>query len=325
MNPKLFDVKVAQVKQLTPRVREYLLCRTSAAALPPWTAGAHIALHLDVPARGLVIRHYALIGGDGLRDDPPNTYRIAVQCEEHGFGSHLIHENLTVGSSLRIGPPVNSFALDRNSEQVLLLAGGIGVTPLIAMARSLLRRNRSFQMIYSGRSIEQMAYSQTLQDMCGSNIRFHCSDSQGRLDIKALFAQLDQATQVYVCGSTAFTKAAIQASQELGWAVGRLRSEAFISSVLPGDTSFQVLLQKSKLEIKVRSDQSLLDALSEVPVPVFWDCRKGECGLCVTKVLAYDGELLHRDRYLTDEDKRQGSSMCLCVSRTSGQRLVLDL
>lgn len=325
MNPKLFEVKVVQVRQLTPRVREYLLTTVSGSALPTWTAGAHIALHLTSPTRGLVVRHYSLIGGDGLQDDAPNTYRIAVQREEHGFGSNLIHESFKAGTTLRIGPPVNSFALDRDASKVLLLAGGIGITPLVPMARSLIRRKREFQFVYSGRSVVQMAYAQSLQDICGAALRLQCSDTDGMLDIRALLAQQDSDTQVYVCGPTPFIDAAIKAAKDLNWPESRLRSEAFISSVLAGDTPFKAILQRSGKEVKVRGDESLLDALSHARIPVFWDCRKGECGLCVTKVLSHEGTLQHRDRYLTSEEKKAGQSMCLCVSRTNGKSLVLDL
>lgn len=325
MNSKLFNVRVAQVRQLTPRVCELLLTTTDGAPLPLWTAGAHIALHLTSPNRGLVVRHYSLIGGDGLQDDPLNTYRIAVQREEHGFGSNLIHETVKIGTRLRIGPPVNSFALDRNASKVLLLAGGIGITPLVPMARSLIRRKRSFKMVYSGRSAEQMAYAKTLQEMCDANIRLHCSNTDGMLNIAALLEQQDADTHVYVCGPTPFIEVANRVAKELGWPEGRLRSEAFISSVLAGDTPFMVKLQRSGCEVNVRGDESLLDALSNARIPVFWDCRKGECGLCTTKVLSYDGALQHRDRYLTAEEKQQGQSMCLCVSRTNGKSLVLDL
>jgi vanillate O-demethylase ferredoxin subunit len=325
MNPKLFDVEVVQIRQLTPRVREYVLGTVTRAALPSWTAGAHIALHLTSPTRGQVVRHYSLIGGDGLQDDPPHVYRIAVQREEQGLGSNLIHETFEVGTTLRVGPPVNSFALDWNATQVLLLAGGIGITPLVPMARSLMRRKRAFEFVYSGRSVAKMAYARTLQDMCGAALRLNCSDTDGRLDMRALLAQQNAQTQVYVCGPTPFIQAATQAAQDLGWAQGRLRSEAFVSSVQAGDTPFTVSLQRSGREVQVLGDESLLDALSQARIPVFWDCRKGECGLCATRVLSSDGELLHRDRYLTEEEKRAGQSLCLCVSRTRGQSLVLDL
>ena len=325
MNPKLFDVVVTQIRQITPRVCEYLLTTENGKSLPSWTAGAHIALHLTSPKRGLVVRHYSLIGGDGLKDDAPHTYRIAVQREEHGFGSKLIHETFNSGTSLRIGPPVNSFALDRDAPKVLLLAGGIGITPLVPMARSLLRRKRPFQMVYSGRSVNQMAYAQSLQDMCGGVLQLQCSDTDGMLNIPKLLAQQDAQTQVYVCGPSPFIKAAIEAAKDQNWSEGRLRSEAFISSVLAGDTPFKVFLQKSGRYVEVRNDESLLDALSHARIPVFWDCRKGECGLCTTKVVSTDGELQHRDRYLTAQEKQAGQSMCLCISRTNGKSLVLDL
>lgn len=325
MHPKLFDVRVAQVRQLTPRVREYLLATPDGSALPTWTAGAHIALHLTSAARGLTIRHYSLIGGDGLQEDPPHTCRIAVQREAQGWASNLIHESFQVGTAVRIGPPVNSFALDRNASRVLLLAGGIGITPLLPMARSLLRRKRSFAMVYSGRTADQMAYARTLQDMCGAALKLHCSDTEGRLDIASLLARQAPDAQVYVCGPAQFIEAAAQAAKALGWPAGRLRSEAFVSSVQAGDTPFTVRLARTGRQIQVRRDESLLDALGNARIAVFWDCRKGECGLCATKVLSTDGELQHRDRFLTAEEKQQGQSLCLCVSRTSGDSLVLDL
>lgn len=325
MHSKLFHVKVAQIKQLTPRVREYKLTTINGDPLPTWTAGAHLALHLPSPNRGAIIRHYSLIGGDGLQSDAPHTCRIAVQREAHGLGSNLIHETFKVDTSVRIGPPINSFALDRDATKVLLLAGGIGITPLVSMACSLVRRKRSFEMVYSGRSVDHMAYHQSLRDMCGMAIRLHCSNTDGMLDIAALLAQQDDDTQVYVCGPTPFIASATQAAKELGWSHGRLRSEQFTSSVLAGDQPFTVQLKKSGREVMVRSDESVLDAMSNARIPVFWDCRKGECGLCLTKVFSHDGQLQHRDRYLTAEEKQQGQSMCICVSRTNGKSLVLDL
>lgn len=325
MRPKLFDVQVSRVRQLTDRVRELLLTTCDGQALPQWTAGAHIALHLNLPERGLLVRHYSLVSSDEAHDDLPSTYRVAVQLEPHGIGSNFVHQHLTRGSRLQIGPPINSFALDRQATNVLLLAGGIGVTPLISMAHSLIRRKRPFQMVYSGRSLAQMAYSQRLKEQCGDRLRLHFSDEEGRLDMPTLLGGHNDMTQVYACGPEGFIHTAHQAALALGWAPGRLRSEAFVSTVQAGDKSFTTVLHKSGREIVVNSDESLLDALNRADAPVYWDCRKGECGLCVTKVLSSDGALIHRDRYLDESDKTQGRSMCLCVSRTRGTRLVLDL
>jgi len=237
----------------------------------------------------------------------------------------LIHDSFAVGTALWVGPPVNSFALDHHASTVLLLAAGIGVTPLLSMTRSLLRRKRRFRMVYSGRSLDQMAYAHILKEMCGDALELHTRQTDGRLDFASVLAQQDTDTQAYVCGPSSFIDAAKQAVQALRWAPERLRSEAFVTAVRPGDTAFEVALKRSNRVVQVRADQSLLDALSHARVPVLWDCRKGECGLCAAKVLSSEGGLFHRDRYLSEEEKKQGHLMCLCVSRTSGQSLVLDL
>jgi ferredoxin-NADP reductase len=325
VNPKLFDVQVRRVRHLTPRVRELLLTTPNEKALPQWTAGAHIAVHLNLPERGLLVRHYSLVSSDEAYSDSAHTYRIAVQLEPNGIGSSYVHQRLTPGTRLQIGSPVNSFALDRQVPKVLLLAAGIGVTPLVSMAHSLLRRKQSFQMVYSGRSLDQMAYALSLKERCGDRLTLHTSDDGGQIDIKSLLAAQDHVTQVYACGPATFIHSAHQAALALGWTPERLRSEAFVSAVQAGDTPFTAVLQKSGRKVSVGSEESLLDALTRAHAPVYWDCRKGQCGLCVTKVLSTDGELTHRDRYLDDGEKAQGHSICLCVSRTRGTNLVLDI
>ncbi|KQP13126.1 ferredoxin reductase [Pseudorhodoferax sp. Leaf267] len=135
-----FNVQVAAVRQLTERVREFLLISVDGSPLPSYSAGSHIALHTHSPARGLIVRHYSLVGGADLQDDARDTYRIAVQREDHAGGSAHIHASFEVGTRLQIGPPTNNFPLDRRDQNVLLIAGGIGITPIFSMARSLARR-----------------------------------------------------------------------------------------------------------------------------------------------------------------------------------------
>lgn len=325
MNPKLVDMVVRQVRPLTERVREYTLTTVGGTPLPTWSAGAHVALHLQHPIRGGLVRHYSLIGGDGLLDDPPHTYRIAIQREPHGVVSNWVHDTFEVGTPLRAGPPVQAFALDRQAAQVLLLAGGIGITPLVSMAKSLVRRHKPFRLVYVGRQTGDMAYAQPLQDLCGAALQLHASDTDGPLDVAQLLAAQAPQTQVYVCGPTGLIDACQRAVQALGWTDGRLRSEAFVSPIQPGDTPFVVTLQRSGRQVPVRADESLLDALGNARVPLWWDCRKGECGLCATRVLGHDGELVHRDRYLTEQDRQDNNALCLCVSRLRGNHLVLDI
>ena len=319
-----FEVEVAGIRQLTPRVREYLLRSVDGAPLPEYTAGAHVAVHTVSAERGLIVRHYSLVGGNGSEDDPRNTYRIAVQREDHARGSAHIHTAFQVGTRLHIGPPVNNFPLARREPHVLLLAGGIGITPIFSMARSLARRHRSFQVFYAGRNADAMAYHDDLARLAGERVRFHYSDTQGHPDLEGLLRDLPAETTVYVCGPTRMIEAAQAAGAALGWAPERVRSETFGAGFSGLATPFEVRLQRSGRTVRVGADVSILDALLAEGVPVLWDCRRGECGLCPLPVVSTNGAIEHHDRYLSDEEKASGESLCICVSRTCGSELVLD-
>lgn len=319
-----FPVVVTRVRQLTPRVREYLLASPDGTALPAYTAGAHATLHMVSPERGQIVRHYSLIGGEGLQDDAPHIWRIAVQREDRARGSAFIHDSFEVGARLEVGPPANNFPLDRRDEGVLLIAGGIGVTPIHSMARSLVRRQRAFSLVYTGRDKPAMAYHDELAALCGERIVFHYSDDQGALDIEALLRQQPAGTRVYVCGPSGMIDATHAAAGRLGWPADRVRSEIFAAATRPGDVAFDVTLRRSGRTVRVGADVSILDALTAEGVPVLWDCRRGECGLCPLPVVCADGPIDHRDRYLTPQERAEGQTLCICVSRLCGGSLVLD-
>ena len=319
-----FDVVVSGIRQLTPRVREYLLQSVDGAPLPEYAAGAHVAVHTVSAERGLIVRHYSLVGGSAHEDDPRNTYRIAVQREDHARGSAHIHASSQIGTRLRIGPPVNNFPLGRRDPHVLLLAGGIGITPIFSMARSLARRHRSFQVFYAGRNAAAMAYHDELAHVAGERLRFHYSDDQGHADLASLLGQQPEGTVVYVCGPARMTEAAAAAAAALGWEPERVRSELFGAGFSGIATPFEVHLRRSGRTVHVGADVSILDALLNEGVPVLWDCRRGECGRCPLPVVAADGTIDPHDRYLSPEEKSSNESMCICVSRTRGKSLVLD-
>ena len=319
-----FDVVVAGMRQLTLRVREYVLRSVDGKPLPDYSAGAHVAVHTLSAERGPIVRHYSLVGGADLQDDPRNTYRIAVQREDHARGSAYIHSTLQIGTPLRIGPPVNNFPLDRRDSQVLLVAGGIGITPIFSMARSLTRRHRPFRVVYAGRNAESMAYREELAQLADDRARFHYSDTQGPADLEALLNAQPAGTTVYICGPAKMIEATQAAATRLEWAAGRVRSEMFGAGIIGIATPFTVRLQRTGRTIQVGADVSILDALMAEGVTVLWDCRRGECGLCPLPVLSSDGPLQHHDRYLSDEEKTSGDTLCICVSRTRGSELVLD-
>lgn len=320
-----FDVVVAGLRDLTPRVREFLLRSADGKPLPDYAAGAHVALHTVSTERGLIVRHYSLVGGNGLTDDARNTYRIAVQREDHARGSAHIHATFQLGTALRIGPPINNFPLDRRDQQVLLIAGGIGITPIYSMARSLVRRHRPFQVFYAGRHAQFMAYHDDLQQLAGQSARFHYSDSQGHPDLVALLHDQPEGTTAYVCGPSRMIEATRAAAAQLGWHPDRVRSEMFGAGFSGLATPFEVRLQRSGRSVQVGADVSILDALLNDGVPVLWDCRRGECGLCPLPVVSADSGIEHHDRYLSNEEKSAGETLCICVSRIRGKQLVLDL
>lgn len=319
-----FPVVVAGIRQLTPRVREYVLRSVDSKPLPPYSAGAHIALHTRSAERGLIVRHYSLVGGQDGDDDPRNTYRIAVQRTDHARGSAHIHASLEIGSQLEVGPPTNNFPLARNEANVLLIAGGIGITPIFSMARSLLRRKRPFRAIYAGRRPEEMAYHDAFASLAGPDVRMHYSETAGHPDVLSWLREQPEDTTVYVCGPARMIEATQSAAVELGWPLERVRTELFGAGFTGHATAFDVHLARSGRIVRVGADVSILDALLSGGIPVLWDCRRGECGLCPLNVVSTDGDLLHADRYLSAEEKRSGQTLCICVSRTTGQSLVVD-
>lgn len=319
-----FKVEVARVRQLTERVKEYLLTSVDGRPLPEYAPGSHVAIHTVSPQRGLIVRHYSLVGGSDSESDPRTTYRIAVQRESDTRGSAHIHATFAPGTRVEIAPPMNNFPLDRRHGPVLLIAGGIGITPIFSMARSLARRRRPFGVVYAGRNRDSMAYHDELGRIAADAAVFHYSDGGGLLDLLKLLREQQNGTTVYVCGPEALISATHAAGQALGWSADRVRSEAFGAGRSEDSHAFDVRLLRSGRVVRVSEDASILDALNAAGVPVLWDCRRGECGLCPLPVVYSDGPLQHRDRYLTDDEKAAGDTMCICVSRTKGREIVLD-
>lgn len=327
MAHKHLKVIVSGIRQLTPRIREYQFTSVDGAPMPEYSPGAHIALHTGSEATGPLVRHYSLIGGTASRDDPRNTYRIAVQREDRGGGSAFIHANFEVGTRLEVSIPANNFPLDRRDGHRLLIAGGIGITPIFSMARSLARRGQPFSVMYAGRDVDHMAYHDELLRLAGERARVHLSGATNthQLDLVALLQAQPAGATAYVCGPAPMVAATQDAARAAGWAEERVRSELFGTGFSGDEVAFDVVLRRSQRVIPVARDVTILDALVAAKVDVLWDCRRGECGLCQQTVLATDGPLVHRDRYLSEDERAACDAMCVCVSRTQGARLELDL
>lgn len=326
MHNPLIEVRVAATRYLTPRTKELLLTSVDGTALPRYEPGAHVELHLESPSLGRFVRHYSIVGGVGIDSDHPNTYRIAVQLESDQRGSAHIHAVVHQDSSIQISWPKNNFVLGRSEKNVLLLAGGIGITPIYAMLRSALRRNQSFQFVYSGRTRESMAYVDEALGLAHAKGALHLSGDPAvnHLDLKSLLASQPESTVVYVCGPAPMVASAYRAAETLGWAQDRVRSEQFGALRSNDDVPFEVVLQRLGKVIEVGRDTSILDAIAGEGIEMLSDCRRGECGLCPVPVVECGSPIDHRDRYLSDEEKAAGNTLCLCVSRIRGGRLVID-
>lgn len=317
------ELQVTRIEQVARDVRLYELRTPDGRALAPWEAGAH----LDVEIDGGVVRQYSLCG------DPQDAerYCIAVRQDAYGRGGSLrLHAEVEVGQRIRVGLPRNHFSLDLQAPgEVVLLAGGIGVTPLLAMAWELHGLGRPFQLHLCGRDSEQLPFAgHAVHWPFAKAVHPHLSSLAGRVDLGQLLGRWDaaQPRQLYVCGPEAFMQAAAEAAQAAGWPEQAVHLERFSAKAVgpqPGDRPFTLHLARSGRELQVGAGQSMLEALEAAGVNAPSACREGICGACLCHVVA--GEVEHRDAILAAEEHQAGTRVATCVSRAKGERLSLDL
>lgn len=285
--------------------------------LPPFGPGAHIDLHLP---NGLT-RSYSLCGAPEARD----RYTVGVLFDRGSRGgSRFVHEQLRVGQTLPAAPPRNHFALDEDAAQSVLVAGGIGVTPILCMARRLAERGRAFTLLYCARSRGEAAFIGQLADY-GESVRFHFDDEAGcPPDLKAMLAGRDAGTHFYCCGPGPMLNAFEDACHALEYPNVHIeRFAADPDTVAAQEGEYSVLLGRSGKSVRVPAGKSLLDALLDAGVQVEHSCREGVCGSCETAVI--EGCPDHRDSVLSQGERASNKTMMVCVSGCKGQRLVLDL
>lgn len=288
--------------------------------LPAFEAGAHIAV---TTPNGL-LRRYSLCNPPSER----HRYLIAVQRDElGGGGSKSMVDEATAGSVLMAGPPENYFPLAHGARHHLLIAGGIGITPLLSMVHALRARGEEFELVYCTRFPERTAFLDELSapDIAG-RVRVHHShgDPSRTLEIAPLLTQHAEGTHVYCCGPRRLMQAVREAARH--WPAGTVHVEDFGTSADPkagGDRLFSVRLERSCLTVAVPPGTSILDALRARGVSAPSSCESGTCGSCRTRLLA--GKAEHRD-YVLDEDEHDTNIM-ICVSRAEAgsEQLVLDL
>lgn len=311
---------VTRIRSETPRVRSLVLEAKGDMPLPDWTAGAHI--RIELPDGG--DRPYSLVDLPDCRSG--RHYAIGTLLEEPSAGGSRYIHSLKEGDTVTASRPISQFALAEGTAPVLLIAGGIGITPLFSMAAALAGQGREFSLHYLGRAQGELAFLSELGAICGERLRLYYDDTApGRPDFAGLVGGLAPDGDVYVCGPSGMIEAV-----KTAWALAerpaeKLHYELFTATPAPaaGDTAFEVEVKSTGQVVTVGPDQSIIDALEEAGIDVVYDCRRGDCGICQTAVL--EGIPEHRDVVLTDEEKASNAVMQICVSRAKTPRLVLDL
>ncbi|MES2533955.1 MAG: cytochrome P450/oxidoreductase [Pseudomonadota bacterium] len=312
-------VVVEQATPVADGIVRLRLVSPDGRAMPRWAPGSHI--DVECGDTGLS-RQYSLCG------DPAdaNALEIAVLREpDSRGGSAWMHTHAKAGDRLKIRGPRNHFRLDESAQRLVFVAGGIGITPVSAMARRARELGIDYVLHYSGGSRRSMALVDELMALHGERLHLHVRDEGGRNDLPALLRAPAEGTQVYACGPKRMLDALEAACAH--WPEDALRVEHFESTIGTLDPSrehgFEVELKDSGITVQVRPDQTLLAALRGANIDVQSDCEEGLCGSCEVRVLA--GEVDHRDLVLTRSERDAGQRMMSCCSRACGQRIVLEL
>jgi vanillate monooxygenase ferredoxin subunit len=320
--PPLLQVTVARKLAEAEGICSFELVSADGAALPPFTAGAHV----DVHVRPGLVRQYSLC-------NPPHErqrYLIGVLRDPASRGgSQAMHDDVHAGALLHISAPKNHFPLVQ-APGSLLLAGGIGITPMLAMAEALSGQGAGFELHYCTRSPERTAFRAHLAAAPYSAQVHHHYDSGDpaqRLDLPALLAGLDRRTHIYLCGPSGFIEYVRGAAGAQGWPREQVHLEYFgAAAPAPQDGAerpFHVRLASSGKAYEVPVGRTALQVLNDAGVFVPASCEQGVCGTCVTRVL--DGVPLHRDLYLTEEEQAANDQFTPCCSRACSGELLLDL
>ena len=323
---------ISGIRQLTPRIRAIELKHAMGEALPAFDAGAHLAIPVVLSDGKLTHRHYSLCSNPSrtdcyeiavlkdhkdLKEDNKSNYKESDQS-----GSEVIHQHFTLGLRLNCVQPQNYFPLEQSTAPVILIAGGIGITPIKAMALTLTSQQRDFSLHYCGRSIDEMAFSDRLTRQLGDKLHLYAREEDKKLNLEKLLISSPAKAHFYFCGPQKMIDQLLDLAQQHGIASTRLHFERFEHKLDARAKPFTVKLNRSAKKITVSAQESILDAVLAQGIDVPYSCKTGECKTCVVPVV--NGNVIHKDECLTNTDK-ENKLMCLCVSRAAQDTLELDL
>ncbi len=315
------SVRVARKQQEAADICTFELVAVDGSPLPAFAAGSHV----DVQLPNGITRQYSLC------NDPTESHRYLIgvlRDPASRGGSSAMHDQVAEGQVLQISAPKNHFPIAHEARRHLLLAGGIGVTPILCMAERLANTGADFEMHYCTRSLARTAFHQRIAGAgFAAKVDFHFDDGAAaqKLDIAALLATPAAGVHLYVCGPKGFMDAVLGTARARGWPEPQLHYEFFAGDATKSDTdaSFEVQLASSGKIVVVPADKTVLQALAGAGVDVPFSCEQGVCGTCLTRVI--EGVPDHKDMYLTPEEQAANDQFLPCCSRARTPRLVLDL
>jgi ferredoxin-NADP reductase len=309
------DVRLVEVKYAARDIHLFVFETPDGATLPKAEPGAHIDVHFP----NGTMRQYSLIDTD--RSDV--RYTIGVKRDAAGTGGSVhLHDQVKVGQILKVSHPRNHFPLYEDAAHTVLVAGGIGITPISAMAERLEKRGRSWEMHYSSRSREDAAFLRELSAQQPVHLHFDAEANGAFLDLAAIVARAPSEAHFYCCGPLPMLKAFELATA--GLPPEHVHVEYFTAKdAAATEGGFTVELRKSGTSFQIPAGKTILDVLRDAGLNLPASCEKGVCGTCETRVLV--GTPDHRDAILTESEKRAGDTMMICCSGAKSDRLVLDL
>lgn len=304
---------VRAVQDEAPGVRSVSLTAEDGTALPEFVPGSHLLVEC-----GTKINAYSLTGS-GIA---PAEYSISVQRQDGGSGGSWFVHQLQPGDRIQTSRPRNGFPPRATATHHLLIAGGIGVTPVLSHVKAAEQWDHAFTVLYTFRD-RTAPHLQELQDLCGDRLLERPGREAFAQELSRLLGGQRMGTHLYVCGGNALIRSVLTTARELGWPEERLHYEIFDAEALDPGEPFVVDLERTGREVLVPSGVSMLEALEDRGVMVPNMCRQGVCGEC--KISVTSGTPLHRDSYLSAEDKKTNDTTMPCVSRAVGDRLGVNL
>ena len=298
---------VVEAEFVTAEVRRLVLSQSLPKTAEP---GSHIDVMVMINGEPHK-RSYSVVDSseDGLR------IGISVFRAPQSRGGSVFMQALEVGDELEFTQPLQNFPLRVGAPRYLLLAGGIGVTAMVNMARVLRNIKADYTLVYAGRSRAAMAYLPQLEELHGDGLRVHVDDEGTALKVDDLLAEVDPHTELYMCGPIRLMDAVKRGWDTRGLSAPNLRYETFGNSGWYDPEEFVVRVPRLGVETTVGPGESMLEALEDAGVDMMFDCRKGECGLCEVRVLSLQGAIDHRDVFYSERQQHAAAKMSCCVSR----------